>query len=250
VKSTKTKVGYLAFVHNLNELEILDFEREISNEISDITKLKSIDEFLEFVSTTFISRTSESHNNFEIRRLLDPGARSFYSMLLRWRMEHLPLPLMVKTYLDYWSDLKGLVYVGRWGDIKLDDAFSEQWINLSQKTESEKINIAIVRIKDDFDFIEANLHKYVELAFDLELISDKLYNELKYGTNDAFSIELIKAGFNNHLAARLLEEYSDFVTLVDDKDRQLVFDDRIIAAMLEKRENPLVIFETKLMAGL
>jgi len=250
VKSTKTKVGYLAFVHNLNELEILDFEREISNEISDITKLKSIDEFLEFVSTTFISRTFESHNNFEIRRLLDPGARSFYSMLLRWRMEHLPLPLMVKTYLDYWSDLKGLVYVGRWGDIKLDDAFSEQWINLSQKTESEKINIAIVRIKDDFDFIEANLHKYVELAFDLELISDKLYNELKYGTNDAFAIELIKAGFNNHLAARLLEEYSDFVTLVDDKDRQLVFDVRIIAAMLEKRENPLVIFETKLMAGL
>ncbi|MCK0120256.1 DEAD/DEAH box helicase family protein [Loktanella sp. F6476L] len=250
VKSAKTKFGYLAFVHNLTELDILEFEHEISIEIAKTKELKSIDEFLDLICTSFISRISETHDTFEIRRLIKMGPRNFYSMLLRWRMEHLPLPLMVKTYLDYWSDMEGLIYVGRWGDIKLENSFSEQWVDLSQKTDAEKINIAIVRIKDDFDFIEANLHKYVELTYDLGLIAENLYNELKYGTNDGFAIELIKAGFNNHLAVRLLEEYSDFVTLVDDEDRQLVFDERIVAAMLEKQENPLVIFETKLMAGL
>ncbi|WP_425081526.1 DEAD/DEAH box helicase [Ruegeria arenilitoris] len=251
VRSAHTTVGYKAFIHNIREIDILLLEREIQSDLEGLDVIQSIEDFLELVGRVFIARTEDNHDNFEIRRLISSNWQGFYAMLLRWRIEHVPLPLMVKYFADYWADQSGLVYVGRWGDTKkFDREFTENWVDFSTKSESETVNLAIVRLQDEYDFIETYVSKYIELIWDLGLLSEKLYSELKYGTNDSVAIELIKAGFNNHLAFRLLEEYSDFVEMVDDGARHLVFDEKILEAMELNEENPIVVFETRIMAGL
>ena len=49
---------------------------------------------------------------------------------------------------------------------------------------------AIVRIKEEQDFIDNNLIKYVEVLYDLGLIEDKFYAQIKYGTEEDLVKEL------------------------------------------------------------
>jgi hypothetical protein len=157
---------------------------------------------------------------------------------------------MVKSFVSFWENQDGPIFVGRWGDLKLGDDYSERWVDFAKKTEAERNNLAIVKIQDEYDFIETYISKFLELYYDLGLLSEKLYSELKYGTDDIFEIELIKAGFNNRLANRLLSEYSEYVVLEDDDVRKLVFHEDLISEMEKNEENAVVVFETRLMSGL
>jgi hypothetical protein len=250
VLTAHTSVGYKAFIHNIREVDVLRFEHEIDKHVRKLTTFHSIEAFLSAVADVFIARTEDIPKYYDIRRFLDMTTRDFYTMLLRWKVEHMPFGLMVKNFIDHWQEVGDPIFVGRWGDVQLEGEHFERWVNISEKTHSEQVNLAIVRIQDEYDFIETFLLKYIEFFRDVELLPDKLYYELKYGTDDTLEIELIRAGFNNNLAKRLLEDYGEYVSLVDDGGRHLVFDERLISEMENRSENPISIFETKLMAGM
>ncbi|AXI41828.1 hypothetical protein [Sulfitobacter sp. SK011] len=250
VRSARTSVGYLAFTHNLYEINILEHERDIDQDVRAFGRITDIDGFLLFVAEVFISKIDDNSKYFEICRLQSGGARAFYAMLLRWKLEHLPLSQMVDRFVAYWNEVGGTIFVGRWGDYTQDNDFFPRYVVWSDKSDAEKANLAIVRIKDEQDFIESALSKYVDLAGDLDVIDETLYLNLKYGTSDDLEIELIRAGFNGVLAKHLLQNYSTFVEFFSGEHAEFLFHEGILDEMRSNSENEISIFEVKLMAGL
>ncbi|MEH6652892.1 DEAD/DEAH box helicase family protein [Loktanella salsilacus] len=250
VRSARTSVGYLSFTHNIYELDILEHERDIEIDVNEFGIIDDIDKFLLFVATIFISRVGDKSKYFDLLRLEHDGARAFYSMLMRWKLDHLPLAQMVDRFVSYWNDVGGTVFVGRWGDYQQQEDFFPRYVVWNEKTDAEKVNLAIVRIKDEQDFIESALSKYVDLVGDLKIIDPDLYLSLKYGTSDELEIELIKSGFNGLLAKHLLENYSEYVNFTSGEFSNFTFEDEILDVMRENDENEILIFEVKLMSGL
>jgi hypothetical protein len=95
-------------------------------------------------------------------------------MLLEWRASGKSYNEMINNFIWYWDNKKSdsYIYVGtKWGEITspYEDGFRDLYIDLSKKTPSQKINIAIIRIKEEQDFIDYKLVPYVEILNDLEL---------------------------------------------------------------------------------
>ena len=87
-----------------------------------------------------------------------------------------------------------MVYVGKWGDVKRPGSNVARYTKFVGKNRTQVVNLAIVRIKEEQDFIDNTLIKYVEVLHDLDLIEDGFYAQIKYGTDDERTICLIKNG--------------------------------------------------------
>ena len=119
---------------------------------------------------------------------------------------------MINSFLFYWkffdkkdpddkdkkdekTDEECLVYVGKWGDEKRD-GHSALWTNIRYKNQKERVNLAIVRIYDEQEFLDNVLIKFIEILNELEILNGDFYNKIKYGTSDENTITLIKNGFS------------------------------------------------------
>ena len=91
-----------------------------------------------------------------------------------------------------------IVYVGNWGDTTRG-GYQALWTDISQKNNYEKINLAIVRLKEEFDFIDNEIIKYIEILASLGLIEESLYLKIKYGTDNKEKIALLNCGISSPL---------------------------------------------------
>lgn len=88
-----------------------------------------------------------------------------------------------------------------------DDKDRKMWyVDLRQKTEQEMLNLAIVKLKLEDDFLSYKFNKFVELLHEYGLISDEEYNFTTYGTEDDFEIRLVKQGLPIHLVSKLTHD--------------------------------------------
>ena len=122
------------------------------------------------------------------------------------------------------------------------DGVRPLWTDISNKTDEELINLAIVRIKEEQDFLDNVLIKFVEVLNDLELLEEKIYLMIKYGTDDPKIITCTRNGISLSLAKLLVEKYSDFIHVDTDNDT-LSFGEHIIEKMQEAGENEVMITE-------
>jgi hypothetical protein len=74
---------------------------------------------------------------------------------------------------------------------------------LTSKNETELVNLAIVKLKIEDDFVSFKLNKFIVMLYDYDLISTNEYNEYVYGTTDQHKIELTKIGLNIGLINKL-----------------------------------------------
>jgi len=79
----------------------------------------------------------------------------------------------------------------------------EVYVDLSEKSFSELVNLAIVKLKLEDDFVAYKLNKFIVMMYDFELISADEYHEYVYGTTDKKKISLSKIGLNVSLISRL-----------------------------------------------
>lgn len=86
-----------------------------------------------------------------------------------------------------------MVYVGKWADVKCPANNIARYTKFVGKNRTQAVNLAIVRIKEEQDFIYNTLSKYLEALYDLDLIEDKFYSQIKYGTDDE---DVIKNGLS------------------------------------------------------
>lgn len=104
--------------------------------------------------------------------------------------------------------------------------------------------MAIVRIKEEQDFMDNMLIKYVEVLHDLDLIENRFYSRIKYGTDDESAICLIKNGLSLSSATLLIKKYSDYLQ-INLLESTVTYDENIILKMNEREENEIQIYEVQ-----
>lgn len=100
-----------------------------------------------------------------------------------------------------------LMYMGdSYGETAYDGISSHGkpvYVDLKQKSDTELVNLAIVKLKLENDFINYTMIKFFQLMLDYEIISKKYYNILVYGTNDETKLSLLKQGLTINIINKL-----------------------------------------------
>ena len=104
--------------------------------------------------------------------------------------------------------------------------------------------MAIVRIKEEQDFIDNTLVKYVEVLHDLDLIEEGFYAQIKYGTDNERTICLIKNGLSLSSAVLLIKKYGDHLQ-IDIQASTVVYGENLVAEMIKAKENQIQIYEVQ-----
>ena len=168
-------------------------------------------------------------------------------MFFDWRINQVNYGRMIANFIKYWKKIveneeDTTVFVGRWGTIP-QDGFINNYIDLKTMSDYELINLAIVRIKEEQDFLDNTLVKFLEALNDLQLVAADLYNKVKYGTIDADQIALIRSGFSHIAAHVLVAKYRSFVAI--DNSGRIEISNTIRSAFKAKREKELITFEVE-----
>lgn len=249
LRKVQTDAGKICFMNNITEIDIFANESSIEVEASKMKKkgilIDNTESLFEVIHKMFLRKSEQE----SMKRFNHKETRNFYKMFLEWRITNTSLNQMISSFMKYWKglliDIKSdkLIYAGRWGDITRDGV-KPLWTDISNKSDKELINLAIVRIKEEQDFLENVILKYIEVLNDLELLEEKLYLMIKYGTDDPKILTCTRNGIGLSLAKLLVEKYSDFISVDIDSDT-LSFRANIIEKMQEVGENEVMITELR-----
>jgi hypothetical protein len=242
----KTNFGKFCYANNISEFDILECEEEITELLAEIAeaehKISDAEELMEVLHVTFINHIPDDTHR-HLQRLSEGSAKRFYRMLIEWRMRNASYSEMIGRFLDYWGRIDDpLVYADKWGDTARPGSYREHWVDVSEKSGKQKVNLAIVRIKEEQDFLDNQIIKFVEVLNDLELLDDEFYTRIKYGTTDKHKITMMKNGFSAGLASLLLEKYTDYLT-IDAKANTVDLKEAVETAMVDNGENRIHTFE-------
>lgn len=247
IKTPKTFVGRLCFQNNVRIFNIFDVEEVINGKLEGLEKAQTLENIFNIMNFLFFIHINEEGADNNLKRLQKKDAQNFYMMLINWRMQGMTIKNMITQIVNYWNTLTGdeadYVYVGKWGDKTRGlNSHREYWTNISNKTKSEKINLAIVRLKEEYDFIDNEIIKYIEILNTLGLIDNELYLKIKYGTSDNEKIALLNCGISNTLSSILFEKYKNLYN-IDASSNVVTFDNSLINTMRENGENGILISE-------
>ncbi|MCD7102072.1 DEAD/DEAH box helicase [Pseudoclavibacter sp. 13-3] len=213
-----TKVGRLCFQNGVRDFDIFQNEVRIQARIDDERSrgmiLTDVAEVIDAICSFFFENIDLIDSD-DLERIRDTrGARRFYARFLGWRAKNEPFKLLVSHFLSYWTQLEEeLVYVGsRWGEETYgENGVRKLYVRMRAKTRVELINLAVVKIKEEQDFVDFRIIKYIEIMNSLGMLEQDLYYKIKFGTSDPFLICLLRNGFSPELARLVKEKYSDFV---------------------------------------
>ncbi|MBT1705291.1 DEAD/DEAH box helicase [Chryseosolibacter indicus] len=147
----------------------------------------------------------------EFARLRYSEARAYYKnhiLISQRRALKQNINYTVGYFKSRIADNNGLTFFGTtYGEQSIDPldeaATSQLYIDLTSKTETELVNLAIVKLKIEDDFVSFKVNKFIVMLYDYDLISTNDYNEYVYGTTDQHKIELTKIGLNIGLINKL-----------------------------------------------
>lgn len=249
---TSTVSGKACIMNGITELDIFAHEAAIQQQVngyqSENLKISDSNTLLETIYELFIQYLPDNGAE-SLKRLENQEASNFYSMMFEWRVENKSYAEMINLFVGYWQQLykkdkNVIVYVGKWGDVKRSGSNVARYTKIFGKDRTQLINLAIVRIKEEQDFIDNTLIKYVEVLYDLELIEDNFYARIKYGTDDERAICLIKNGLSLSSAVLLIKKYNSYLQ-INVSSSTVVFDDALISEMKKENENQILIYEVQ-----
>lgn len=175
---------------------------------------------LEKIHFLFIDNEN-SLNDFEINRLQNIAARDYYEkFILISRKKSLNENII--SQFEYFkkkanSDSPKLYFGTTYGEVDyLANGYNKTYVDLGIKTDNELINLSVVKIKMEEEFVGFKLNKLIVFLFDFNLIEQEDYLLYIFGTTDEQKIALTKYGLNISLVSRLAE---------DDQLKNLVFDE-------------------------
>jgi hypothetical protein len=258
IRYVHSDIAKSCFKNNIYEFDIHKFEAELESSYEAVLEqgvINNTHSLLKAIVKIFIEivdhyDNERRENHYDLTRLKNPAAQNFYSFLLEWRMKGSSFKKLIIDFLWYWREKKEKnqdykVYVGTtWGEIKRnEDDFVNRYIDLRHKNNSQRVNLAILRIKDEQDFVEFNILKYVEILNDVGLLDADFYEHIKYGSKDKKVICMLKNGMSLELAKVLNSTtYQEYISFDLVKDELAVNGD-IVDAMEENDENKILIFE-------
>lgn len=166
----------------------------------------------------FIQGLENYFVKMDFLRLQHSKARDFYKKFTG-NLHRLSLKEHISDTIGYFQSIKHLpqgreFYIGdsygEIGKINLDGRTGKLvYIDLSSKSNKELANIALVKIKIESDFVSYTLNNFVNVMYDLDIISEEEYELYIYGTTNKSNSEFVKLGFSGSLINKL------------DRDRQI-----------------------------
>lgn len=245
----ESEIAKLCFRNNVYDFDIKQSEAQLIDNLGayDLDEeINNTNDLLEAVNEIFFNKVIIIENRIE--RLKNIAARKFYSMILEWRTTSTSFKEMIGKFVGYWNTINDpIIYFGSaWGEVKRDEKdLLPVYINLSSKSNSDRVNLAILKIKEEQDFVEFHLLKYIEILFDLGYVEIKFYERIKYGSSDPRVISLLKNGFSIELSKVLIDKkYADLITFNLNSD-DILINQFIIEEMRANGENEILIFEIK-----
>lgn len=250
LRRVNTDIGESCFANNISEFDIFEAEEELENQVLQYKEADGVitntEKLFDILYDMFFCKIDDDN----IKRFEHKETRNFYKMFLDWRITNTSLSYMISSFMRYWKSIlldntkENDIYVGnRWGD-KKREGYLELWTDISEKTESQLINLAIVRIKEEQDFLDNTVIKYIEVLHDMQLVEEELYLKIKYGTSDERIIVCLKNGISLSLAKLLVQKYLLFM-IIDLKNDILQFREGVIEELEKKKENKILIQELK-----
>lgn len=216
----QTQIGKICAENGFNEFDLYQYEREMQTYCNDhVNNIDTVSDLIEAIYYIFIRFLPDSSRS-NSKRLKEIEAQKFYTMLLEKRLNNVSYKELINFFVKYWKrriEYKSpIVYVGqKWGDISIDGSYGNKYIDVSKLSQTKLINLAIVRIKEEEDFIEYSIIRYAELLKSASLIDSDFYLKLKYGSTDKDIIGLIQLGFSPYLARFITNKFSDFIEYND-----------------------------------
>lgn len=251
VARAATPVGRACFLNNIAEIDVLQHETEIQGILDGLDEqLQNSNQVMSLIAGAFIPFLKDGAAFDILRRLQEENAQTFYAMLIDWKIKGASYAEMIRNFLRYWEDMgSDEVYVGKWGEFAREGSYRRSWVIISEKTHAEQVNLAIVRIKEEQDFVDNHLLKYVELLHDLGKLDEELYLQIKYGTTNQDKIRLMNFGVNSILAGKLIDNYAGLVDVQPDAG-VVELRPELIAQMRQDGENEILVFEAEMHMGL
>lgn len=247
---TNTVAGKACIMNGITELDVFAYEVTIQQQVDayqgESLKINDSNTLLETINELFIQHLPDNGAE-SLKRLENKEARNFYSMMFEWRVKNKSYAEMISLFVGYWyqlykKDRNVMVYVGKWGDVKRPGSNVARYTKFVGKNRTQVVNLAIVRIKEEQDFIDNTLIKYVEVLHDLDLIEDRFYAQIKYGTDDERTICLIKNGLSLSSAMLLMKKYGEYLQ-IDIPASTVVYGENLVPEMIKAKENQIHIYE-------
>lgn len=246
-----TEVGKLCFQNGVRDFDIFANEQEIQARVDHARaqqlRFQNPSEVVGAICELFFEGI-ELIGSDDLKRLRDTlGARRFYTMFIEWRTRNEPFKLLISRFVQYWTQLdEELVFVGsRWGEETYGvDGVRKLYVRMRSKTRVEMINLAVAKIKEEQDFVDVRIVKYMEIMNSLGFIERDFYHQIKYGTADPFLICLLRNGFSPDLARLVQESYSQFVA-ANIAASTVVVAPELPATMSDHDENDILVYEAE-----
>ena len=162
----QSEIGKLCYKHNIHDFNIKENEKTLIENYEKLDKniqLNNTWDLLETIYFLFFSNIKIENAN--INRFNNEETRKFYAKFLEWRADGKAFKEMISLFLHYWKlkeNEQPIVYVGqKWGEIRKDTntGISPLHIDISKKTPQQRVNIAILRIKEEQDNVDKFLIK-------------------------------------------------------------------------------------------
>lgn len=249
---TSTVAGKACIMNGITEFDVFEHEATIQQQVDAYKgkrlKISDSNTLLETINELFIQHVSDNGAE-SLKRLDNNEARKFYSMMFEWRVKNKSYAEMINLFVGYWhqlykKDRNVMVYVGKWGDVKRNGSNVARYTKFVGKNRTQVVNLAIVRIKEEQDFIDNTLVKYVEVLHDLDLIEEGFYAQIKYGTDNERTICLIKNGLSLSSAVLLIKKYGNHLQ-IDIQASTVVYGENLVAEMIKAKENQIQIYEVQ-----
>jgi len=168
---------------------------------------------IEKIYQVFIKDLLENIIDYEFKRLQHEKARNFYKGFIKSRNS--PLINRIRLQKLYFQkridENDAFYYIGEsYGEFSLITANYERprnmYIDLNSKDDVELINLAIVKIKMEDEFLGFTIRKFIDILFEFNTITEEEYNISIYGTSNKNKINLLKMGFSGTLLSKLEDD--------------------------------------------
>jgi hypothetical protein len=160
-------------------------------------------------------RDIDSIADFEVSRLSHAEARNYYEshiLIAQKKSLNENINSQVKYFKKKADSQDSKMYFGlSYGEEPYEtesylSPSNNAYVDLANKNGRQLVNLAVVKLKMEDDFVSFKVNKFIVMLFDYGLISADEYNRYIYGTTDEKKIRLTKYGLSVGIISRLEED--------------------------------------------
>ncbi|MDK8506056.1 MAG: DEAD/DEAH box helicase [Corynebacterium amycolatum] len=251
VRLATTEIGLMCFKRGVSEFDIFSYEHQMQSVVDQLrddgVKIGDASTCFKILNSVFFSICTFDKREHFLSNLSDnPRALQYHAMHLEWKVSGLPLKTLVSETVAYWRKQEGLVYVSsRWGDTTRSGDSVASYIIPAEKTTSDLVGLAVVRLKEEREFISYKVCKFVEILYDVGLVESGFMLQVRFGTADPESIVLMRNGVSPDLVNILLDRRFRRFISIDVAENEFSIDMEILNEADIRDVNDILLTELK-----